>query len=93
MVEYGFAELQQRWLNKTNCNTTELSTDPLALPSSIGTFFLDSNVVIGSMNVAGGLVSAGAWRFINGKDPANMLDPHKQKRVFARCRNLRNGFG
>lgn len=83
-VEYGFAELQQRWLNKTNWKSGELTTDPLTLPNSINSFFLNSNVEITNLEVAGGLVSTGTWRFINPKDPANLLDPQKQKRVFAR---------
>ena len=83
-VEYGFAELQKRWLNKTNWNTGELQSDPLSIPTSTVTFFQDSNVEISSMEVVGGEVSAGGWRFINPEDPANMLDPQKQKRVFSR---------
>jgi hypothetical protein len=83
-VEYGFADLQNRWTNKTNFKKDELTTDPLTLPSSIITFFKESHIEDGSIEVKGGQVSDGRWVFINPKDPANMLDPQKQKRVFTR---------
>ncbi|MCB1121936.1 MAG: hypothetical protein KJT03_10330, partial [Verrucomicrobiae bacterium] len=83
-VEYGFAELQGRWQHQTNFKSDELTTDPLTLPSTISSFFKDSNLLADSMEIKGGLVSSGRWVYINPKDPANMLDPQKQKRVFTR---------
>ncbi len=83
-VEYGFADLQNRWMHQTNFKSTELVTDPIKIPSSAATFFTGSNVKSSSMSVKGGLVSNGRWVYINPKDPANMLDPQKQKRVFTR---------
>jgi hypothetical protein len=83
-VEYGFAQLLKRWTNQTNFAANELQTTPLTIPSSAKTFFGNSNVDITSMQVTGGLVSSGKWVYIDPRDPANILDPQKQKRVFAR---------
>lgn len=83
-VEYGFAQLLSRWTNQTVFKTHELSTNPLQIPTSATNFFASSNVDVSSMQVHGGEVSSGQWVFINPKDPANFLDPQKQKRVFTR---------
>lgn len=83
-VEYGFADLQKRWMNQTNFASNELQSKPLNLPSSVKSFFENSNVSVGTMNVTGGAVSNGRWVYINPKDPANLLDPQKQKRVYTR---------
>ena len=83
-VEYGFADLQNRWLYETNFQKDALINKPLTLPISATTFFKGSNIKEGSMTVTGGLVSEGRWVYINPKDPANLLDPQKQKRVYTR---------
>ena len=83
-VEYGFAQLQDRWIHKTNFRASEIRDNPLELPQTINTFFGGSNVDVSSMSIIAGLVSDGRWVFINPKDPANMLDPQKQKLVFTR---------
>ena len=58
-VEYGFADLQNRWMHQTNFKSGELISDPLTLPSSISNFLRGSNVKDGSMEVKGGIVSSG----------------------------------
>ncbi len=83
-VEYGFAELKDRWENKTSFTANELSDSPLELPETVSTFFTGSNVDTNSMSVVGGQVSTGKWIFIDPNDPANQLDPQKQKLVFSR---------
>ena len=83
-VEYGFAELQSRWNHKTNFQSNELTSNPLTLPASIGDFFAGSNVDLTEIEISGGDVSAGQWIYIDPKDPANILDPQKMKRVFTR---------
>lgn len=83
-VEYGFADLQDRWMHETNFQSDELTNDPLQIPASAATFFNGSNVKDSSITVTGGLVSSGRWVYIDPKDPANMLDPQKQKRIYTR---------
>lgn len=83
-VEYGFAELKERWENKTSFTANELSDSPLQLPDTVSGFFDGSNVDTASMSVTGGQVSTGKWIYIDPNDPANQLDPQKQKLVFAR---------
>jgi hypothetical protein len=83
-VEYGFAELKNRWENKTSFTANELSSSPLELPETISSFFAGSNVDTNTMSVIGGQVSTGKWIFIDPEDPANQLDPQKQKLVFSR---------
>lgn len=84
VVEYGFAELKDRWENKTSFTANELSTSPLSLPSTTTSFFSGSNIDVGSLELKGGQVSPGKWVFIDPNDPANQLDPQKQKLVFIR---------
>lgn len=84
VVEYGFAELKDRWENKTSFTSNELSDSPLALPTTIPGFFSGSNVDTGKLELFGGQLSTGQWIFIDPDDPANQLDPQKQKLVFTR---------
>ncbi len=84
VVEYGFAELKDRWENKTSFASDELSTSPLTLPSTVSTFFNGSNIDLTSLAITGGQVSTGRWVYIDPNDPVNQLDPQKQKLVFSR---------
>lgn len=83
-ADYGFAELEQRWLDQTSFPPSELRTDPLTMPDTFTKFFKDSQIDLESMSVIGGQVSPSKWVFIDPKDPANLLDPQKNKRVLTR---------
>jgi hypothetical protein len=84
VVEYGFADLKDRWENKTSFTANELINSPLELPSTVSQFFGGSNINTDGLEITGGTVSNGRWLFIDPKDPSNQLDPQKQKLVFAR---------
>ncbi|MGB0416421.1 MAG: hypothetical protein ACPGKS_06200, partial [Coraliomargarita sp.] len=84
MVEYGFADLKRRWERQTSFTTNELITRPLAIPASAGTFYGDSNVALERLELVGGVVPPGDWKYIDPDDPANANDPQKGKIVFKR---------
>lgn len=84
VADYGFAELEQRWLGQTSFPPDELKSDPLKLPGSLTGFFKESQIDLGSISITGGQVSASKWVFIDPIDPANLLDPQKNKRVLTR---------
>ncbi len=86
IVEYGFADLIQRFSSQTSFALDELSpqNDPLALPSSFATFFGSTNIDTATAELHGGQVPPGQWVYIDPSDPANEFDPLKGKRVFVR---------
>ena len=102
VVEYGFADLIQRFANQTSFPLDELSpqNSPLALPSSFATFFGATNIDTANAKLHGGQVPPGQWIYIDPSDPANEFDPLKGKRVFVRdvvvygmATAQSNGFG
>ncbi len=83
-VEYGFAELQKRWVHNTSFTEDELTENQLSIPSSASTFFSGSHVNSNSLSVTGGQVPNGQKVYIDPDDPANFLDPQKYKRLLVR---------
>ena len=84
MVEYGFAELKKRWLTQTSFAADELQSTPLVIPDSAESFFEGTNVAFEDLKLTGGTVPEGVWMVVDPNDPANVNDPQKGKRVFAR---------
>ena len=86
VVEYGFAELIQRFTHQTSFPINELApqNNPLALPSSSTTFFSGTNIDTANVELHGGMVPPGEWVYIDPADPANEFDPLKGRRVFVR---------
>ncbi len=86
VVEYGFADLIQRFTNQTSFPLDELApqNNPLALPSTFATFFGGTNIDTANAELHGGMVPPGEWIYIDPSDPANEFDPLKGKRVFVR---------
>lgn len=84
MVEYGFADLRSRWLRQTSFTMNELRKNPLLIPSTAVTFYADTDVVYDRLELIGGNVPPGEWRFIDPNVPANQADPQKGKLVFQR---------
>jgi len=84
VLEYGFAELQQRWQDQTTFTSTELSSKPLSLPGTAANFFANTEIDYDSLTLTGGQISSGSWTFIDPADPANAGDPQAGKLVFAR---------
>lgn len=82
--EYGFAELQARWINQVNFSTQELRNNPLLIPSTAQTFYLGTNVVFDQLELVGGTVPPGEIIYIDPEDPSNQLDPQRGKRVYKR---------
>lgn len=84
MVEYGFADLRSRWLRQTSFPLNELRKNPLLIPSTAVSFYADTDVVYDQLELIGGNVPPGEWKFIDPKVPANQSDPQKGKLVFQR---------
>lgn len=85
MLEYGFAELKTRWKRQTSFPINELRSRPLSIPDTAAAFFGGSaRIVYDELELIGGAVPPGAWKFIDPSDPANLSDPQKGKLVFSR---------
>jgi len=84
MVEYGFAELRSRWQRQTSFPINALRSAPLAIPPTASTFFAGTGVDYDMLELVGGQIPPGDWRFIDPADPANINDPQKGKLVFSR---------
>jgi len=88
MVSYGFAELKTRWRRQTSFPINALRTRPLSIPPTAKDFFEADGIVYEQLELIGGDVPPGEWRFIDPKDPSNLNDPQKGKLVFSRAVNL-----
>lgn len=84
MVEYGFAELKNRWRRETSFPNNALRSNPLAIPPSANDFFEEAKIRFEDLQLVGGNVPPGEWRYIDPKDPSNVNDPQKGKLVFSR---------
>lgn len=84
MVEYGFAELKNRWQRESSFPNSALRAAPLVIPSTAKDFFGDGKIKFEELQLVGGNVPPGEWRFIDPNDPSNVNDPQKGKQVFSR---------
>lgn len=82
-VEYGVAQLADRWRTQVSFPTDDLAPDnrPLELRKEFIDFFEPSG--ISNLSVDGGVVELGRF-YINPDDPANQFDTQKGKMVLAR---------
>lgn len=88
MVEYGFAELKTRWRRETSFPMNALRSDPLVIPPTAKSFLDDGRVIYEELQLIGGHVPPGEWRYIDPNDPANLNDAQKGKMVFSRDVNV-----
>ena len=84
MVEYGSAELKSRWLKQSVFNADELRDSPISIPPTASDFFTWSRIDYDALELVGGAVSAGEWKYIDPELPENLNDPQKGKMVFKR---------
>ena len=85
-IEYGASELAYRFNNKTAFSTDELSSNqnPLSIPASAENFLDGSTIDHSKMNIQGGTIPTGEWKYFNPNDPANEFDPMRGRRAFVR---------
>jgi hypothetical protein len=84
MVEYGVAELKNRWLRQSIFSSDELRATPLVIPPTARTFFASSRLNYDAFELVGGAVADGEWQYIDPALPENIGDPQKGKLVFRR---------
>ena len=99
VVEYGLAELSQRFESQNTFASDELARTkkPLTLPSSFYTVFSGSNVVMPtnpyngtvahgtySTEIIGGSVPDAGWMFLDPRIPGNASDPLNSRNVLVR---------
>lgn len=84
MVEYGFAELKTRWRRQASFPNNALQSNPLVIPPTAKSFFDGDGILYDALELVGGNVPPGEWRYIDPDDPANLNDPQKGKLVFSR---------
>lgn len=72
LIEYGFAELQHRFEQQASFATNELAQDknPLTLPSSHTAFYQNTSIDINSLEIRGGTVPPGTWKYVAKDDLA-----------------------
>jgi len=99
VVEYGLAELSQRFQTQNSFQSNELSRTqrPLTLPASFYSVFAGSNVVLPanpysgavehgtySTELIGGSVPDAGWMFLDPRIPGNASDPLSSRNVLVR---------
>jgi hypothetical protein len=85
MVDYGFAELKTRWRRQTSFPMNALRSEPLVIPPTTKSFFSGDGLIYDELQLVGGNVPPGEWRYIDPNDPSNLNDPQKGKLVFSRA--------
>lgn len=90
VVEYGFAQLVQRFTRQTSFPLDDLKSgnNPIGIPPTFSSFmsrgYGDSHVNPSMADLQGGVIPPGTWMYINPKDPANEFDPLRGKLAFVR---------
>ncbi|QYY36342.1 hypothetical protein [Ruficoccus sp. ZRK36] len=87
IVEYGFADLMERFRTKSAVGLVRdsLTADPITIPSSATTFYNGSNIDLSKCElVVGEIPDAATEVYIDPTDPSNEYDPLKGKRAYVR---------
>jgi hypothetical protein len=86
ILEYGVAELATLLEEKTSFPEDELQpgNSPLVIPSSATAFFANSNVKMDELELRGGVVPPGEWKYISPIDLLYEFDELAGKIVYSR---------
>jgi hypothetical protein len=87
MVEYGFADLMNRFRTESAVGLVQnsLAADPVTIPASAATFYSGSEVDLSQCELVVGEVPDSAVEvYIDPTDPSNEYDPLKGKRAYVR---------
>lgn len=78
-VEYGLADLSERFSTNASLPKNELSSgkNPLVLPSSATTFLTHGHISVSDVKLIGGPINAATARYVDPDDVANAFDPLK----------------
>ncbi|MBC2594561.1 hypothetical protein H5P28_09850 [Ruficoccus amylovorans] len=86
-VEYGFADLMDRFRTKSAVGLVRnsLASDPVTIPASATSFYNGSNIDLSKCElVVGEIPDAATEVYIDPTDPSNEYDPLKGKRAYVR---------